>query len=64
MPELSRIYNKFHAKGFTIVGINVDENTDTLNQYLRENKLPFVVLHDQENKAMPSLDVKYYQHRS
>jgi peroxiredoxin len=59
MPELSRIHNKFYGKGFKVVAVNVDEKADTLNQYLKENNLPFTVVHDFENKAMPNMNMEY-----
>lgn len=39
VPELVETYEKFRDKGFEIVGISLDQNKETLEKFLKENKM-------------------------
>ena len=62
MPELNEIQAKYEDLGFTILGVNVEENSSKANEMLAENPVNFPVLYDTENRvtelfkvdAMPS----------
>lgn len=39
VPELVETYEKFHDKGFEIVGISLDKDKSALEKFLKENKM-------------------------
>lgn len=39
LPEVKGAYDKFHAKGFEIAGINLDEEKDSLTNFVAEQKV-------------------------
>jgi len=41
LPEIQKAYEKFHGKGLEVVGINLDENKEKLEQFAKERKLPW-----------------------
>jgi len=51
MPELNKLYSKYKKLGFTILGVNVEEdNTDAL-KIIKNDKISFPILFDSENKV-------------
>jgi peroxiredoxin len=51
IEEMSNVldnYEKYHAKGFEVVGVSLDESTENLNQFLETNKLPWVTLIEED----------------
>jgi thiol-disulfide isomerase/thioredoxin len=44
IPNMLEQYEKYHAKGFEIVGVSLDEDRDALVQFVTEKKLPWPVL--------------------
>ncbi len=62
MPLLDALYQRYQPMGFTILGVNVDENVDDAQRLLKEIPVSFPVLFDSDNKvadlyelvAMPS----------
>jgi thiol-disulfide isomerase/thioredoxin len=41
LPNVKANYEKYHDKGFEVVGITLDENTEELKEFLKEEKLPW-----------------------
>lgn len=41
MPEIKAVYDKFHDKGFEIIGISLDSKEATLRRFIRDKKLPW-----------------------
>ena len=39
MPNVKNVYNRYHAKGFEIVGISLDQSRDKLDAYLRQQQI-------------------------
>jgi thiol-disulfide isomerase/thioredoxin len=39
VPNVRQIYEKYHAKGFEIVGISLDNDKDSLQHFVAENKM-------------------------
>ena len=40
LPELIKVYQKYHAEGFEIVGVSLDNDRADLDQFLKENPAP------------------------
>jgi thiol-disulfide isomerase/thioredoxin len=41
MPELSKLYNKYHDRGFEIVGISLDNERGDVDAFLKQNSSPW-----------------------
>lgn len=62
MPLLDEIYKKYKKVGFTLVGINLDEDKSDALGFMKKVPVSFPILHDPEgkvadaykNQAMPS----------
>jgi thiol-disulfide isomerase/thioredoxin len=37
VPTVVSVYNKYHSRGFEIVGISLDQNRDSLSQFIANN---------------------------
>ncbi len=62
MPILQQLYDRYHDMGFTLLGVNVDEEPALAEKMLKDIPVNFPVLYDSNNvvskeyqvKAMPS----------
>jgi thiol-disulfide isomerase/thioredoxin len=45
-PELVKIYNQYHNKGFEIVGISLDNSKDAWEKAVKNDKLPWIQVSD------------------
>lgn len=62
MPQLEAIYERYHDLGFTLLGVNVEEDSSGASRFLSETPVSFPILFDPENEvselyhvvAMPS----------
>jgi thiol-disulfide isomerase/thioredoxin len=41
LPHLLEAYEKYHDKGFEVIGISLDDNQDTLAQFVKNNEMPW-----------------------
>jgi peroxiredoxin len=39
MPNLKKTYEKYHAKGFEIIGVSLDNKKENLNEYIKKENL-------------------------
>jgi peroxiredoxin len=49
MPLLDQLYQRYNPIGFTILGINVEENSDQARRLLKEVPVSFPILFDTQN---------------
>ena len=47
MPDLVKVYDKHKAKGFDVIGINLDHDKADLVAYLKENPLPWAEIYEE-----------------
>lgn len=57
MPILEKIYQKYQPLGFTLLGVNVEENSDDAKAYLKDVEVSFPILFDNQNKVSQLYDV-------
>jgi thiol-disulfide isomerase/thioredoxin len=41
LPNMRAVYDRYHAKGFEIVGVNLDESRERLTEFIRDKKVPW-----------------------
>ena len=51
MPILEKIHKKYKRLGFTLLGVNVEENSSAAKNYLKDVKVSFPILFDRTNKT-------------
>ncbi len=54
LPNVKRAYREYHSRGFDVVGISIDDDTEALEQFVADEKLPWVTLHDVNKEAEES----------
>jgi thiol-disulfide isomerase/thioredoxin len=61
MPELKELYEKYHARGLEIVGIDLDQTLSDLSDFLDKEKLPWlnVVGEEKDGQMQFPLAEKY-----
>jgi len=57
MPLLNALHNKYQPLGFTVLGINVEEQADSARGFLKDFPVDFPVLLDQKNRISKLYDV-------
>jgi len=57
MPLLDALYKKYSPLGFTILGVNVEEDSKPGKKLIRDLKVTFPILYDTSNKASKLYDV-------
>ncbi|MEO7932710.1 MAG: TlpA disulfide reductase family protein [Chthoniobacterales bacterium] len=56
-PVLERWQKQFSGKGFTVLGVSVDETTPNMQTFLKNNPVTFPVVHDSSHKLVAVADV-------
>ena len=57
MPILEKIYQKYEPLGFTLLGVNVEEDSKEALHYLKTVEVSFPILFDNENSTSQLYDV-------
>jgi len=58
MPVLDELYRHYRSLDFTILGVNVEQNSDDAKSLLKDVPVTFPILFDTENKISKLYDVK------
>jgi peroxiredoxin len=58
MPVLDELYQHYRSLDFTILGVNVEQNSDDAKSLLKDVPVSFPILFDTENKISKLYDVK------
>ena len=58
MPLLDQMHKRYSALGFTLVGVNVDANSQDAENWLSKTPVSFPVLFDRDSKVSALYDVK------
>ena len=57
MPILSELHDKYKAMGFTVLGVNVEENSSAARKLLKDMPVSFPVLFDNDSSVSKQYDV-------
>jgi peroxiredoxin len=57
MPLLESIYKKYNKLGFTLIGVNVEPDSNAANAWLQQTPVSFPILYDKESKVSKMYDV-------
>jgi thiol-disulfide isomerase/thioredoxin len=57
VPKLKKIYEKYHDRGFEIVGFGCDYRREDVEKFVRENELPWATVYGDKG---PSPTFEYY----
>ena len=57
MPLLESIYKKYNKLGFTLIGVNVEPDSNAANAWLQQTPVSFPILYDKESKVSKLYDV-------
>ena len=57
MPLLESIYKKYNKMCFTLLGVNVEPNSATANDWLKATPVSFPILYDTDSKVSKLYDV-------
>ena len=57
MPLLESIYKKYNRMGFTMLGVNVEPNSQAANDWLKATPVTFPILYDTDSKVSKLYDV-------
>jgi thiol-disulfide isomerase/thioredoxin len=64
LPNLKRCYEKYHERGFDVVGISLDDQLLTLKEFLADQALPWVNLFDETSTGWDHPMATRYQVKS
>ncbi|MFQ5677768.1 MAG: peroxiredoxin family protein, partial [bacterium] len=56
LAELRRSYNRYHARGFEIIGMSLDYDLDYLREFIRLNKIDWPQISDGSGWDMPVVE--------
>ncbi len=48
VPHVKQAYQRYHPLGFEVVGVSVDRERKTLEQFVAAEQVPWITLHEQE----------------
>jgi peroxiredoxin len=57
MPLLESIYKKYNRLGFTMIGVNVEPDSNAANEWLKQTPVSFPILYDKESRVSKMYDV-------
>ena len=57
MPLLESIYKKYNKMGFTMLGVNVEPNSNAANEWLKATPVSFPILYDRDSRVSKLYDV-------
>jgi peroxiredoxin len=57
MPLLESIYKKYSRMGFTLLGVNVEPDSQAASEWLKQTPVSFPILYDKDSKVSKLYDV-------
>ena len=59
IPNMRKMYAAYHEKGFEIVGVSIDDDRTALEDFLADEKLPWIILHNEADEGKPAAAIEY-----
>lgn len=59
LPNIQALYDKYHDKGFEVVGISLDQDRPALEEYLKEKEIPWTTLHENDGQGQHPAALHY-----
>jgi thiol-disulfide isomerase/thioredoxin len=56
-PAMGKIHQDYNRRGLILVAVSTDEKMSDAMQFLRNNRAPFITLHDREHNLVKTVDV-------
>lgn len=53
LRNLKNVYFRYHRQGFEIIGVSLDYDLDTLQEYIKKNQIPWPQIADGQGWSMP-----------
>lgn len=60
LPSMAALHRRLAGEGLKIIAVSVDRDASSLTGFVRENRLPFMVLHDADSKVSHQYGVFRY----
>jgi thiol-disulfide isomerase/thioredoxin len=48
LPEIKKTYDEFHARGFEVIGVNLDDKEDAMRKVVKDFEMPWPIRYDGE----------------
>lgn len=60
IPRVREVYDRYHDRGFEVVGISLDEDADAVAGFVAKHGIPWPIIHDRRgDDGRPSLADRY-----
>jgi thiol-disulfide isomerase/thioredoxin len=53
LPNMKKMYEAYHERGFDIVGVSLDFKEEALTKFMEEDKLPWACIYEKDMKQQP-----------
>jgi len=58
-PNIKKGYDKYHERGFEVVGVSIDSQRENLEKYLEEQQVPWITLHEKDKAGQNPATKRY-----
>ncbi len=59
VPRIAANYEKYRTKGLEVIGVSIDADSEALNAYLKREKLPWPIIHDNAEDPLARLQMQF-----
>jgi thiol-disulfide isomerase/thioredoxin len=56
-PVLEELHQQYGNRGLVVVGVNLDETSEAMREYLEKHKVTFTILRDREQKLVKTVGI-------
>jgi len=57
-PVMEELQTRFGAKGLIVLAVNLDEDAETMNEFLKKHPVTFTVVRDAKKKLVGTVNIK------
>jgi hypothetical protein len=59
MPNVQKNYERYHAQGFEVLGISLDDEKEAVDQFYKSRKIPWPTLFGLNAEGQPPMAERY-----